>query len=156
MIKQFSFTDFLKQFPTDDSCLEEIKKLRYPKGIPCIQCKKITKYYKVHNRNAYSCEYCRYQVYPLTKTIFEKSTTPLRLWFFCIFLMTQTRGKISIRQLQDELGVTYKTAWRMYKQVKILMQQNNADLLKETEEVIKWTIFNTFEFKVVQKQDASE
>lgn len=156
MVKQFFFTDFLKQFPTDDACLEEIKKLRFPKGISCTYCKKITKYYKVSGRNAYSCEYCRFQIYPLAGTIFEKTTTPLRVWFYCMFLMIQTRAKLSIRVLQEELGVTYKTAWRMYYEIKNVMKQNNGDLLKETEEVITWTIFNTFEFKVVQKQDSSD
>ncbi len=155
MIRPFTFSDFLKQFPSDESCLEEVKKLRYPKGIECPLCNRITKHYKVEKRNAYACEYCRHQVYPLVGTIFEKTTTPLRLWFFCMFLMTHTRAKISIRQLQQELEVTYKTAWRMYKNIKDLMRLNNGDLLTESEEVIKWTFFNTFEFKVVQKQDTS-
>lgn len=155
MIRTFTFSDFLKQFPSDDSCLEEIKKQRYPKGIPCSICKKITKYYKVDKRTSYSCEFCRHHVYPLVGTMFEKTSTPLRLWFYCMFLMTHTHAHISIRQLQQELGVTYKTAWRMHKNIKELMKQNNADLLTQSEEVIKWTIFNTFEFKVVQKQDTS-
>lgn len=156
MPRIFGFTDFLKQFPTDETCLEEIKKFRYPKGIPCSICKKITKHYKIAQRNAYSCEYCRHQAYPLVGTIFEKSTTPLRLWFCCMFLMAQTRGRLSIRQLQQALGVTYKTAWRMHKNVRTLMEQNNGDLLGKSEEVLKWTIFGTFEFKVVQKQDSSQ
>ncbi|HEX7041645.1 MAG TPA: transposase [Patescibacteria group bacterium] len=156
MAKPFLFSDFLKLFPSDNACLSEIKKLRYPKGIPCKMCNKITKHYKITGRNAYSCENCRHQVYPLSGTIFEKTTTPLRIWFICMYLMTQTRTKISIRQLQQELGVTYKTSWKMYHDIKNLMKQNNSDLLAESEEVIKWTLFGAFEFKVVQRQDSSE
>lgn len=77
--------------------------------------------------------------------------------------MTQTRDDLSTKQLQDELGVTYKTAWRMRKSIRLLMEQNDGELLKET--IImehkkyrehKWVFFNKFEIKVVQKQEPSK
>jgi hypothetical protein len=43
----------------------------------------------------------------------EKSSTLLHLWFYAMYLMTSTRCGISAKQLERELGVTYKTAWRM-------------------------------------------
>ncbi len=155
MQKVFDLSQFLKLFPSDEACIEEIRKLRFPKGIACHHCQKITKHYKIADRTAYSCEYCRSQTYPLAGTIFEKSATPLRLWFYAMFLMTLTKAKISTRQLQKELGVTYKTAWRMHHAIKELMKLNNGDLLAEHEKVLRWTLFNTFEFKVVQKQESS-
>jgi len=76
------------------------------------------------------------------------------MWFYCMFLLTQTRADISAKQLQRELGVTYKTAWRMYTQMKALMAQNNGDLLFEADEKIrKWTFFNRIEISVVEKQE---
>jgi hypothetical protein len=51
-------------------------------------------------------------------TIFEKSTTSLELWFYAIYLLTSTRGGISAKQLERELGVGYKTAHRMIKQLR--------------------------------------
>ena len=63
---------------------------------------------------AYSCQYCRHQVYPTKGTIFERSTTSLQLWFWAIYLMSSTRCRIPAKQLQREIGVTYKTAWRMF------------------------------------------
>lgn len=149
----FTLSDLSKRFPTDDACLEEIKRLRYPKGITCIHCLTITKHYKIRGRTAYECEYCRNHAYPLAHTIFAKSTTPLRIWFYAMFLMIGTRGSISVKKLQQELGVTYKTAWRMYQQITLLMLQNNADLLAKSTEIFKWTLFNTLEFKLVQKQE---
>jgi transposase-like protein len=158
METSFSFQEFINRFPDDTSCLEEIKKFRYPKGIHCLICDKVTKHYKLAKRNAYSCQFCRTQVYPLTGTIFEKTTTPLRMWFYTMYILLQTRGNISIISLQNELGVTYKTAWRMYKRIYLLMKQHNGDLLDDTyaesdTKVHKWVFFNTFEFKVVQKKD---
>jgi hypothetical protein len=151
-MQDFTISKLASRFPNDESCLEEIKRLRYPKGIECYKCKKITKHYKISNRTAYSCKYCRNQVYPLSGTIFEKSTTSLRLWFFAMYLMTYTWGKIPVIKLQKELGVTYKTAWKISRDIRILMSQNNADLLSESRNVFSWNILNTIEFKVVQKK----
>ena len=57
-------------------------------------------------------------------TIFEKSSTSLRLWFYAIYLMSATRCGISAKQIQRETGVTYKTAWRIFKQVRTLMSED--------------------------------
>jgi transposase len=152
MNDNFTFSQFLTRFPDDNICFEEIRKIQYPNGIYCVLCKKITKHYKLNNRTALTCKYCRNQIFPLSGTIFEKTSTPLRIWFYALFLMTQTRSEISIKQLQRELGVTYKTAWRMYKNIKILMTKNNGDLLTNTfEKIYKWTIFNKLEISVIQK-----
>lgn len=135
MTHEISLTEFLEEFPNDDKCLEEIKNLRFPQGIFCATCQKVTKHYKLDSRKAYSCEFCRSQVHPLTQTIFEHSSTPLRLWFYGIFLMTKTKSGISARQLHRELGVTYKTAWRMWKQIRMLMAESGGGLLEGVVEV---------------------
>jgi hypothetical protein len=78
-----------------------------------------------------------HQISPLAGTVFEKTTTPLQYWFYAMWLMTATRGGISAKQLQRELGVTYKTAWRMAKQIRILMGKRDGRLLQgivETDE----------------------
>lgn len=74
------------------------------------------------------------------------------MWFYAILLMTYTRATISITQLEKELGVTYKTAWRMYHLLKTLMERNNADLLAEATEVHTWTFFNKIEISFVEKK----
>ena len=70
-----------------------------------------------------------------------------------MFLMTHTWGKISIKKLQNELGVTYKTAWRISKLLKILMAQGNGNLLTEPKQVFNLNIFNAIEFNVIQKEN---
>ena len=151
-MQEFNLAKLTYRFPTDEACLEEIKRLRYPQGIKCIKCKKITKHYKIKDRTAYSCEYCRNQIYPLSGTIFDKTTTPLRTWFYAMFLMTHSWGKISAKKMQKELGVTYKTAWRMNHDIQALMAQHNADLLSESKKLFSWKLFDAFEFKVVTKK----
>lgn len=168
MFSSFSFSQFISRFSSDDLCLEEIKRFRFPNGIYCTTCHATTKHYRVTGRKSYSCQTCRNHIYPLAGTIFEKTTTPLRLWFYAFFLMTHTRSDISAKQLQRELGVTYKTAWRIHKQSYMLMSQHNGDLLNgsiefaDTEDdaqginkIHKWIFFNKIEFKVVQRHGSS-
>ncbi|HVA96101.1 MAG TPA: IS1595 family transposase [Candidatus Acidoferrales bacterium] len=155
----FSLSNFLARFPDDTACFEEIKKQRFPKGIRCIVCRKITRHYKLQSRSAYSCKFCRKQTYPLAGTLFEKSSTPLRVWFLALFLMTHTRDGISSKQLQRELGMTYKTAWRIHKNIRMLMEQNNGDLLKRTIDKDKyrehkWVFFNKLEISWVEKNES--
>lgn len=125
---KFTISQFLKRFPTDEACLEEIKANRWPDGVYCKKCEKVTNHYKVKERKTYSCQWCGSHVSPLAGTIFDKSSTSLRLWFYAMYLMIQTRSGISAKQLERELGVTYKTAWRMFKQIRMLMSETGDPL----------------------------
>ena len=149
----------MRLFPDDEACLDEIKKLKYPGGILCAQCKGVTRHYKVQGRTAYACKFCRTHVYPLKDTIFEKTSTPLKLWFYAMFLMTHTRAGISARLLQNELGVTYKTAWRIRARIYAQMEKNEGDLLSEAwdtgeAKVHKWVFFNKIHLTMVEKREA--
>jgi len=122
---RYTFQQFDQDFPTDDACLEQIKEQRFPQGISfCHKCLKSRKHYRVHGRTAYACETCGNHIYPLAGTIFEKSSTPLRIWFHAMYLMGSTRCGISAKQIQRETGVTYKTAWRMFRQIRKLMGED--------------------------------
>ena len=61
-------------------------------------------------------------------TIFEKSSTSLRLWYYAMYLMASTRCGISAKQIQRETGVTYKTAWRMFRQIRSLLSETDMQL----------------------------
>ena len=132
-MEKYTINNFLNQFPDDGVCLEWLKNKRYPNGIYCEKCKKVTKHYRVKKRTCYACNFCGSHVYPMASTILEKSTTSLRQWFYAIFLMANTRCGISAKQLQRELGVTYKTAWRMFKQIRSMMNEDIMSLLNEIE-----------------------
>ncbi len=125
MKRYYTLSAFLKQYSSQNKCLKTIFLRKYPNGVTCKKCTKITKHYKLRNRPCYACSQCGTQIYPLAGTIFEKSTTPLPTWFYAIFLMTSTRAGISAKQLQRQTGVTYKTAWRMFHQIRKLMQSAN-------------------------------
>jgi len=121
---RFTIADFNKVFPDEAACLEVLKVIVYPDGIKCRKCKKIRPHHRLMNRKAYSCDYCGTHVYPLAGTIFEKSTTPLKSWYYAMFLVASTRCGISAKQLEREVGVSYKTAWRMFNQIRKLMAED--------------------------------
>lgn len=122
---RYTVEDFNREFPNDDACLEYIKEQRFPKGVTfCAKCATERKHYRVSGRTAYACDHCGNHIYPLAGTIFEKSTTHLRLWFYAMYLMGSTRCGISAKQIQRELGVTYKTAWRMFRQIRMLLSED--------------------------------
>jgi len=118
---RYTITDFNRQFPTDDACLDHLKEQRFPNGIAfCEKCKQEQKHHRVHGRPVYACDVCLNQISPMAGTIFEHSSTSLRLWYYAMYLMASTRCGISAKQIQRETGVTYKTAWRMFRQIRSL------------------------------------
>jgi transposase len=122
--QKYTVKMFDREFPDEDSCLEYVKERRFPGGIAlCVNCKVERKHYRVSGRTSYACHACGNHIYPLAGTIFHKSTTSLRTWFLVIRLMASTRVGISAKHIQRETGVTYKTAWRMMKQVRRLMSE---------------------------------
>ena len=118
---------FLELYPSNKVCLGYLKERFYPDGVTCPKCGKPTKFHRIRRRAAYSCQYCRHQVYPTKGTIFERSTTSLQLWFWAIYLVSSTRCGISAKQLEREIGVTYKTAWRMLREIRTLLSLSQED-----------------------------
>ena len=126
---RYSMRDFYNEFPNDAACLEFTGRAWHPGEIT--QCKKCgferESTHRVGNRTAYACDHCGNHIYPLAGTIFHKSPTPLRLWFYAMYLMGPTCCGISAKSKSSaKTGVTYKTAWRMFKQIRSLLA-NGAD-----------------------------
>lgn len=131
--KTFTIKDFQKMFPDDDSCLEYLRREWFPELITCEGCGREAKFYRVTTRKVYGCEYCGYQISPTAGTIFHKSPTPLTIWFYTIYQMSQSLNGISAKQIQRETGVTYKTAWRMCNLIRKMLDEDSDPLSGEVE-----------------------
>jgi transposase len=116
---QYSLMEFMREFPDDATCLEWLWRNRYSKDgkhAYCLKCRTkcvFEKYETKQQRQSWTCTGCGHHLHPTAGTIFHKSSTSLHLWFYAMYLMTSTRCGISAKQIERELGVTYKTAWRM-------------------------------------------
>lgn len=123
---RYTVKDFHKDYPNDDVCLDSIFQNRYGDVKDCPACGVVnTKFYRVRGRKCYACEHCGYQLHPLAQTIFHKSSTPLTDWFFAIYLFSVAKNGVSAKELERHLGVTYKTAHRMARQIRKLMEDEN-------------------------------
>lgn len=120
---------FDTDYPDDNACLETVFQNRFGDIKFCPKCGAETKFYRVKKRQCYACMHCGYQLHPLAGTIFRKTTTPLRDWFYAIYLFSVAKNGVSAKELERHLGVTYKTAWRMCKQIRILMAQDTELLV---------------------------
>lgn len=121
MATKFTVRDFFNRFPDDDACLEHLMQVRFGLRGFCSHCGVETTFHRLTGRKAFSGAACGHHVYPAAGTIFEDSRTSLQTWFYAIFLFVVTRHGVSGKELQRQLGVTYKTAWRMGQQIRDLM-----------------------------------
>jgi transposase len=134
---KFTIKDFKQRYPSDDACLEELMQLRFSNRSTCLNstCQKVTKFHRVASKRVYECQWCGHQISPTAGTIFHKSATPLSDWFYIMYLMTATRSGVSAKEVQRQLGVTYKTAWRMCNKIRQAM--NEKSILKTKLNLIK-------------------
>jgi hypothetical protein len=134
-MKATTIQQFFKHFPDDATCLKHLFDVRYGQEHTCSNCATQSKWYRLANRPVYSCGKCGYHIHPTAGTLFEGSRTSLQLWFYSIYLFTQTRSGVSAKELQRQLGVTYKCEWRMGHEIRqhIGFVDGNAPLDGEIE-----------------------
>jgi predicted RNA-binding Zn-ribbon protein involved in translation (DUF1610 family) len=119
---------FDARFPTDDACLDHLMQVRYGRRFECPKCGKLSTFYRVKARRSYECEWrCGNQIYPTAGTPFERTRTSLKDWFFVMWLFCASRNGVAAKEVQRELGVTYKTAWRMCHLIRAYMGYVDGD-----------------------------
>lgn len=127
---RYTFKQFKAEYPDDAACLDKILEMRYGgKEFDCPGCGAESKFHRIAKRRAYACQHCGHHIYPCVGTPFEKSRTPLSDWFFAMYLLTSTRHGVAAKELERQLGVTYKTAWRMGHELRKHMARANGQSL---------------------------
>lgn len=120
---KYTFKQFQKDFPDDAACLRAMMKVQW--GGTMITCPGCgvegAQFHPMTKRRAFACQECGHHIYPCADTIFHKSSTKLTHWFFAMYLMTSTRHGVAAKELERQIGCTYKTAWRMAHELRKLM-----------------------------------
>ncbi|OGH93224.1 MAG: hypothetical protein A2563_01295 [Candidatus Magasanikbacteria bacterium RIFOXYD1_FULL_40_23] len=125
---KYSIRDLKKDFPNDDICLEYIFSNLHAKTCSCGG-----RYNRVKGRLKFQCSKCRFQIAPLVGTIFEKTSTPLTLWFHALFIFSNAKSGVSSKEMERQLGVTYKCAWRILKLIRESLKQDGLPLKGDVE-----------------------
>lgn len=138
---QFSLMEFMREYPDDAACLEHLWRSRYSadgEHAECPKCEQervFRKYQTTQGRQSWTCTGCGHHVHPTAGTIFHKSSTSLHLWFFAIYMMASTRCGVSAKMLEREIGVSYKTAWRMLNKIRNELMVDDGEPLRGDVEV---------------------
>src|SRR3989344_4308859 len=179
--KKYGLASLHRQFPDNDSCLGFIFNVKHPREcrlqvpisnlsarlqVPisnlsarlqmppqtAARCGGI--YRNAAERRQFQCSKCRNQVAPTAETIFNKSGTPLVLWFHAILAFFNARGEISAKQLERDLEVTYKCAWRILTRIRVVLDEyirKNPDKLTFTD-VLSVAIKTKYSSKMLLKK----
>lgn len=130
-----NWIEFQDWFATEDSCTAYLEHLRWPKGFCCPSCGAIDEPGRA-TRGRLICRSCRHQSSVTAGTIFDKTRTPLRLWFAAAWYITNQKQGVSALGLQRVLGLnSYQTAWAMLHRFRRAMVRPDRDLLCGTVEV---------------------
>jgi transposase-like protein len=117
----FSLMEFMQRYPDDAACLDRLWREGFaPDGhhAECPKCGRTRKFHRTKTRASYTCDTCGLHIHPMKGTIFEGSPVSLQLWFYVMYVMASTRCGVSAKQMEREIGVTYKTAHRMMKKIR--------------------------------------
>lgn len=128
MYNKMNFQKFQKRFSTENRCIKYLIKKRWPKGFVCPHCQSKNATY-IKSRRLFQCNNtaCRKQTSITAGTIFEKTRTPLKTWFWMIFLITHHKTGISTAQLQRFTGIKrYQTCWLIAQKLRKAMADRNS------------------------------
>lgn len=125
---KYGIRDFKRDFPDDATCLTLLFKTLHTKKCDCGGT-----YALRAKRRQFQCSKCRFHIAPTAGTIFHKSSTPLTLWFYTIYLFSNAKSGYSAKELERDLNVTYKTAWRILMLIRKALAQSEQKLKGDVE-----------------------
>jgi len=121
-----SLVEARKAFATQEQCEKHLREMRWSNGVTCPRCGSKAVTYMA-SRHQWQCE-CRYQFSVTSGTVFHKTHMDLPRWLMAIWLVCHSPKGISSKQIERELGVTYKTAWYMTRRIRLAIQRNMLGL----------------------------
>lgn len=125
-IKRISLIEFSEKFTDEQSCANDLWERRSRMGFLCSQCG-CSDGWKIASRNVWQCKQCRHHTSILVGTAFDNSKLELRKWYWAAFLLISSKAGISAKELEFQIGVTYKTAWYVNRRLREVMRFANDE-----------------------------
>ena len=129
-----SVGEFQAWFRTDADCLDYLEWLRWPAGFACSGCGRDTGWRLADGR--YMCSKCGGRTSVTAGTIFDRTRTPLTVWFTACWLFATGKDGISALSLKRTLEIgSYQTAWAMLHRLRSVLVRPGRDRLAGLVEV---------------------
>jgi len=126
--RSLSLPEFMKQYGTDSQCERAMARSRWPEGFVCPKCgAQQASRFRRGRQTVWQCCRCRVQTSVTSGTPLADTKLPLRLWWLAIYLTTQAKNGISALELSRQLGVCYRTAWRIKHKLMAVMAYREID-----------------------------
>lgn len=151
-----SIIDVAKVFATEEACLALLETARWPEGVRCLKCDfdKVSRFVTnettrkrinskgvevtvmIPARHVYLCNNakCKHQFTATAGTVFNDTHLPLNKWFMAAAMMCNAKKGLSAKQMERDLGVSYKTAWYLCHRIRKAMDEGLGDLMTGTVE----------------------
>src|SRR5450756_312854 len=129
-----SYAQLRGWFDEDGKCLDYLDWLRWPDGFVCPRCGSDHGWRAPDLR--WRCAGCDRRVSVTAGTIFDKTRTPLTVWFAAAWLLVNSKTGVSATQLRREMGLgSVQTAWAMLHRYRTVMVRPGRDRLRGDVEV---------------------
>jgi len=125
--------EFQAWFRADADCLDYLEWLRWPDGFACPSCGCAG--WRLGD-GRFECGSCGRRTSVTAGTIFDRTRTPLTVWFTACWMFATQKDGISAQSLQRALDIgSYQTAWAMLHRLRSALVRPGRDLLTGTVEV---------------------
>ena len=126
--------EFEAWFRTDADCMDYLEWLRWPQGWVCPECRRAEGWRLGDAR--IMCSGCGHRGSVTAGTIFDKTRTPLTVWFTACWLFATGKDGISAQSLKRTLEIgSYQTAWAMLHRLRTVLVRPARERLSGVVEV---------------------
>jgi len=135
MARARSLTEFQEAFPDEAGCAAFLFERRWQGGFVCPRCGGERVAALKSRAHTYECLDCGRQTSITAGSVMHRSKLPLTVWFWAAHLMSTHSNGMSARQLADQLGLTYKTAWLLTQKLRRSMVDPDRETPRRVVEV---------------------
>jgi len=129
-----SVGEFQAWFRSDADCLDYLEWLRWPAGFVCPSCGEAGGWRLTDAR--FKCAGCGERTSVTAGTIFDRTRTPLTVWFTACWLVASGKDGISALSLKRTLEIgSYQTVWAMLHRLRSVLVRPGRERLAGTVEV---------------------
>ncbi len=126
--------EFQAWFGTDANCLDYLEWMRWPEGFVCPSCGHEGGWRLGDGR--FWCPSCGRRTSVTAGTIFDRTRTPLTVWFTACWMFATQKDGVSALSLQRALEIgSLQTAWAMLHRLRSVLVRPGRDRLSGTVEV---------------------